>query len=282
MPKNATAGALIINRDLSAAATWAFAPSDTTVRLSKITTPTSVGRLPDEPEDGDRYEVIDADGSCNASHIVLVLPPVGSTATVTGLAGFALIGQFAGAIFTYDAGANNWNVSLNANAFFFGGANFAGTQAGISNPGDFAGGAPIVLCAFGFPIKSTGGFRLFFNLDFTLSAADTVTVTIDTVNNVTAIAGGGQVGSPSPSFNFETGAGPGQAVVVTGAAPVLHSTWRQQYTAATVDTLSFTIDVRAPVPAPATPEIAIVVNIATAAATMTAMALSTTCEELAA
>jgi hypothetical protein len=278
MPKNATAGALIINRDLSAAATWAFAPSDTTVRLSKIPGPTSTGRLPDEPEDGDTYEVIDADGSCNAQHIVLVLPPVGSAATISGLVGFALIGQFSGARFTFDAGANNWNVSLNANAAFFGGVS-AGTGGGPAAPGNFAGGAAVNLCAFGLPIRATGIFRLFFALKFTLSAADTVNVAVETVNNVTAITGGGTIGVVLPSFNYEQGVGPGQPVVVTGDAPVTVETWSNAYGAAGEYTLAFTVDIQAPTPAPATPEVAIVLAISTAAATMTAMSLATTCVE---
>jgi hypothetical protein len=221
MPENST-GQIAIYQDLSAVAKFTFSPQVTGVRLSKIPAATSVSSpagtlavLPGDPSDGDSYEVEDTDGSCSIDNAIVVAPDPQGTATVGRLAAFPLFSPFAGGKFTFDAGANNWVVALTGNVALtgifskFGGGN-------LLVPGDLTSGTttPIVLFAYEFTGKGGGIFEVDFDLTFTLNQADTITIALSTVSEITAFSGGTEQSSPIGQLRFESsGGGP---VTITG------------------------------------------------------------------
>jgi hypothetical protein len=264
MPANRTAGALQINRDVTPlgaqvptptapAGSASWGPGESQLRLSKIP-PTLVGPpatacfvvLPEDPEDGDEYEVLDADGSCSPGAPVIVVPnPNGTATTISGLVGFAMSTAFGGLKFNYDAGAKNWIVTLTG-AGFLSLVQVAGTVGTAVAPANFAGGAAINLCAFLVKVKAgLGLYRLQFALQATAAAADAaLLLAVEVVTNVTAFSGGTEVpGFFGGDFRYETGVGPGQPVVCTGDAPSTVWTFKRQIVAGQlVDTYVFTID----------------------------------------
>jgi hypothetical protein len=298
MPANRTAGAISINRDvqpLAAAAptptapagSASWGPGESQLRLSKIPVATLIPAaacfivLPEDPEDGDEYEVLDTDGTSSPVAPVIVLPnPNGTVTTVGGLPGFAMTSAFGGLKMVYDAPAKNWVVTLTGEGLTIALQNNAGTGGTPVSPANFAGGAAINLCAF--LVKVTGGFGLFrlqFALQATAAAADAALIlAVQIVPNVTALTGGNTVGGVgAPTFHNETGTGAGQPVVVTGDAPVTKFTYKRQIVAGQlVDTHAFTIDLVLPVPTnPLALGTGVVVTIADTAQVISAMELET-------
>lgn len=297
MPANRTAGAIQINRDVqpvavaiptptASAGSASWGPGESQLRLSKIPNATIGGLacfvvLPEDPEDGDEYEVLDTDGTCNPAAPIIVLPnPNGTVTTVGFLTGFSATSAGQGVKFNYDAAARNWTVTLTGEGLVTALENSAGTAGTAVAPANFAGGAAINLCAF--LVKATGGFGLFrlqFALKAAVAAADAALIlAVELVKNVTAFSGGALVGTGSaPSFRYETGTGAGQPVVVTGDAPTAVWTFERQVVAGQLtDTYTFTIDVLVPVQTNAAAlGTAVVVTIADTAQVVSAMSLET-------
>jgi hypothetical protein len=235
MPENST-GQIAIYQDLAGVPKFTFSPQVTGVRLSKIPAATSslmpVGTLavlPGDPSDGDSYTLEDTDGSCSVDNAIVVVPDPTGKATVGGIGGFPLFTPFAGGKFTFDAEANNWVVALTGNVALtgvlskFGGGN-------LLTLGDLTSGTtmPIVLFAYQFNGKGGGVFEVDFDLTFTLSQADTVTITIAEVTDITAFSGGTASSSPIGTLRIETsGGGP---VTVTGTE-VQFGQWAKQVAA---------------------------------------------------
>jgi hypothetical protein len=213
MPENST-GQIAIYQDLSAVQKFTFSPQVTGVRLSKIPAATSavpggtLAVLPAEPSEGDSYELEDTDGSCSVDNAIVVLPDPKGTATVGSLGAFPLFSPFAGGRFTFDAEANNWVVALTGNVALtgvlsrFGGGN-------LLTPGDLTSGTttPIVLFAYEFKGRGGGIFTVDFDLTFTLSQPDIVTISLVEVTDITAFSGGTAVSSPIGTLRFESSAG---------------------------------------------------------------------------
>ena len=220
MPENST-GQIAVYQDLSAVAKFTFSPQVTGVRLSKIPAGTStnpVGTfavLPGDPSDGDSYEVEDTDGSCSVDNAIVVTPDPHGTATVGGLGAFPLFSPFAGGRLTFDAEANNWVVALTGNVALTGVlAKLAGGN--MLTPGDLTSGTttPLVLFADQFTSKGGGIFTFDFDLTFTLNQADTISIALFSVTDITAFSGGTESTSSLGSLRFESsGGGP---VTITG------------------------------------------------------------------
>jgi hypothetical protein len=284
MPENST-GQIAIYQDLSAVAKFTFSPQLTGVRLSKIPTGTSLvpagtqAVLPFEPSDGDNYSLEDVDGSCGIDNAMVVFPDPKGTATVGGIGAFPFFQPFAGAKFTFDSAANNWVVALTGNSAFTGIFSKLSGGNGLS-PGDLTAGttSPINLFAHEFASKGGGLFALDFVLTFTLSAADTVTIALLGLTDITAFSGGSLSNGTAGSLRFETGGSP---LVVT-ATSVAFSGWAKQVaageiakqTATWVGTLSVTV---VPSPNP----LGVLATIKTASgAQVTAMSLSTSLRQV--
>ena len=220
MPENST-GQIAIYQDLSAVSRFTFSPQVTGVRLRKIPAGTSTnlvgtfGVLPGDPSDGDSYEIEDTDGSCSVDNAIVVAPDPKGTATVGGIPAFPLFSPFAGGKFTFDAEANNWVVALTGNVALTG--VFAKLAGGtLLVPGDLTSGTttPIVLFAYQFTTKGGGIFTFDFDLTFTLNQADTITIALSSVTDITAFSGGTESSSSLGTLRFESsGGGP---VTVTG------------------------------------------------------------------
>jgi hypothetical protein len=234
MPENST-GQIAIYQDFSAVQRFTFSPQVTGVRLRKIPAGTSASPggtlavLPADPSDGDSYELEDTDGSCSVDNAIVVLPDPKGTATVGSVGAFPLFSPFAGGKFTFDAEANNWVVALTGNVALtgvfskFGGGN-------LLTPGDLTSGTttPIVLFAYQFNVKGGGIFTIDFDLTFTLSQPDTVTIALSQISDITAFSGGSAVSSPIGILRFESSGG--GAVTVTGSETALGE-WAKQIAA---------------------------------------------------
>jgi hypothetical protein len=221
MPENST-GQIAVYQDLSAVPKFAFSPQVTGVRLSKIpqgtlTNPAGTfAVLPGEPSDGDSYELEDTDGSCSVDNAVVVMPDPHGTATVGRLGAFPLFTPFAGGKFTFDAEANNWIVALTGNVALTGVLSKFGGGNGLA-PGDLTSGTttPIVLFAYQFTGKGGGIFTIDFDLTFTLSQADTVTIALFAAADITAFSGGTLVNGAIGALRFESSSGGAVTVTAT-------------------------------------------------------------------
>jgi hypothetical protein len=293
----------------ASAATLEWSPQETTLRLRQIpanvVTPTpGIGLflvLPPNPSDGDTYDFVDADGSCSTSNVVAVVAdptqlPASSIPKFTGFTfppglgvtpsvAVPFLSASAAGSFTFDAEANVWIVSFGANALVDKQSNYIGTVAATGSaavsPGDFAGGAAIILAAFNLNRVGAGFFRVAVTLTGTLSGADDLLLTLETLNNVTAFTGGTSIGSSStPSFRYETGTGAGQAVVVTSAdtATTIHAA-KETVGAAGDVTITLALDVFLPIPTTAGATAAIILTLADTSATFTGMSLSAVAQE---
>jgi hypothetical protein len=116
MPTNST-GQLAIWRDASGADENPvnLSPQDSGVRLRDIQDPTTVN-LPNvgEPNDGDDYEVQDADGSCSSGSPIAIVPPTGTT--IRGASSLTLTAAFVTCRLIFDAIANDWTAEVSAPA----------------------------------------------------------------------------------------------------------------------------------------------------------------------
>ncbi len=212
--------------------TITLSPSTKDMRLIKIpgNTATQFGLqvfLPEEPSDEDEFSVLDADGSCSANNLVVVFPDPDGTATVSTTTGFPLLSKFQRTTFTFDAEANNWDVDVSGNIALFLNSTFITTDSNVS-PGDLTGSTttPAVLFAIEIDPTLSGAYDLAFALAFTLGAADTVTLSVQTATGVTAFSGGNSIsGGSTLSARYET---PGSPVVVPSAAPTNKSEWSAQ------------------------------------------------------
>lgn len=88
--------------------------------------------------------------------------------------------------------------------------------------------ALIPVAAFDVTPTRGGLYQVSMNLEFVLSAADSVTWAVLAVPAVTAISGGAQVPPSTGKFHYET---TGSPLVVTGGTPVSASTVSQQFAA---------------------------------------------------
>jgi hypothetical protein len=292
-----------------AAATLEWSTQESTLRLrnipaNQITPSPGVGLLlvlPPNPSDGDTYDFVDADGSCSTNNVVAVVadPTQQPPSSIPKFTGFTFppglgvtpaqavpfLAASAAASFTFDAEANVWIVSFGANGLVDRASNYIGTVAAASNaavsPGDFAGGAAVILAAFNLNRVGAGFFRVAVTLTGTLSGADDLLLTLETLNDVTAFTGGTSIGSSStPSFRYETGTGAGQAVVVTSAdtATTIHAA-KETVGAAGDVTITLALDVFLPIPTTAGATAAIILTLADTSATFTSMSLSAVAQE---
>ena len=79
------------------------------VRVRQVRAPHTTVALPSEPpNDGDAYEVLDADGSCGAGSALVIVPP--ERTTIRGASSFTLAAPFAAASVIFDAEARDWTV----------------------------------------------------------------------------------------------------------------------------------------------------------------------------
>jgi hypothetical protein len=110
MPANSVS-TIAIYRDVSAVAAVKLSVQETGVRVRAIPSGSTTVALPASPfpNDGDSYEVIDADGSCGPANLVIVTPTAGTT--IRGAGAFPLAAPFASARFTFDAAADAWTVA---------------------------------------------------------------------------------------------------------------------------------------------------------------------------
>ena len=300
MPRNATAGAIAVYQDVSGVTKVTLSPQLTGLRVSKVPldgtaglgTPGLTVFLPASPSDGDSYTVSDVDGSASVQNVIIVFPDPNDGTTVDQTGAFPLAQPFASATFTFDAGGDddgdgpgNWTVSLDGTAAFVQSARFVSTanQSPAASPvsqvvpDDLSPPAGATLFAVLEPLSSFAPYRLSFELTYTLSAADTVSVEIDTQTRVTAFAGGTSISGSGGFGQAETMRyEKGSAVTTAGDAPAAYAIIRRQLTAAGVDTISWSDLVTLPAPpAPSDLPTAVLVKLTTAGgANMTGMALT--------
>jgi hypothetical protein len=109
MPSNNT-GQIAIWQDAADVVEFHLSPQDAGVRVTGTQAPsTTISLPPGQPNDGDRYEVIDADGSASLSNTILVVPPSGTT--IRGAANFSITVAYAGVVFTFDQELDDWTAT---------------------------------------------------------------------------------------------------------------------------------------------------------------------------
>jgi hypothetical protein len=109
MPANSS-GQLAIWQDADAVATFALSLADTGVRVRKTQTPSTTIELPQtEPNDGDEYQIIDADGSSSPMSAIVVVPPPGTT--IQGATNYTSTVQRAALTVVFDNEASDWTVA---------------------------------------------------------------------------------------------------------------------------------------------------------------------------
>jgi hypothetical protein len=307
MPENSTT-AIAVNVDVdayvatpAAGGTYAFSPQDNTVRFRNI--PANVAgvgllvTLPANPSDGDSYELVDADGSCNLGHAISLIPAPGGTATIAAqnspnlpnpLPSFTFANVNAGARMQFDSKHNQWLLWQSATGLYNAQNNFANLgSGGAVAPGNFAGGAAINLFAFLFPHDAgLGVFRLVALVNMIVAAADAgVILAVSVIPNVTAFSGGTLVGTAgNPQGRFETGTGAGQPVVITGDAGVPIGQWIEQVAAGDVGhvTAALTLDMGLPFPTNALAiGVGILVTLADTAQAITGIKVNASAQEIA-
>ena len=236
---------------------------DSTLGTQVFLPPAVVSGGADEPSDGDFYEVIDVDGSCNATAPIVVTPPVGTSigggpvnnGTNALAASVAVAVAFGGVRLTYDAGSaaggpaadeeidrTNWTVEYLPPDPLLGVAAYT-TQVAPNNftPGD-AGGA--VLWATQ-PITPTFGSLFLVQMTYTFEGtvnSDQITAAIRTWGDATATTGGG---AGTVNVDYYTTAG-GSPAVTAGTGPTVAATDVQTVVATKSSTLSITAIVEAP------------------------------------
>lgn len=106
MPANSS-GQIAVWRDAVDVASFNLSLQDTGVRVRQAQSPSTTIALPGEqPNDGDTYEVIDADGSCSAAHAIVIVPPAGTT--IRGAASFSLLVAYDCVCLTFDGETDDW------------------------------------------------------------------------------------------------------------------------------------------------------------------------------
>jgi hypothetical protein len=103
---------IAIYRDVSAVVAVALSPQENGVRVRQVQGPTTTVSLPSDafPNDGDSYEIIDADGSSSPANQLRIVPPAGTT--IRGGAFFAIQSPFESATVTFDASHDEWLVEV--------------------------------------------------------------------------------------------------------------------------------------------------------------------------
>jgi hypothetical protein len=221
-------------QDVSGEIVAALSPQSTGMRLSDIPAGTAdapigtqvylpgAGPLlpfpPDAPSDGDSYQILDADGSCNRLAPVIITPPPGTTIDGGSEYGFAV--AFGKVTLTFDASQSNWLVDvggLPAAALFGAG----GTIGGQAVPGNVTPGvAPgVVLWAREVSPVALGLYYVQFTHQAHLSVSDTLTYVI----SVGGPGGftGGTADTEDPDFSYE---GPTPIVIVPALTQVTTNT----------------------------------------------------------
>ena len=196
MPRNSQ-NLVASYQDVTAVDIAALSPQSTGIRLRKIPAgifPVPIGTQvflpgagpivsspPELPNDGDTYDVIDADGSSNILAPIIVTPGAGQT--IDGFAGnFAFFGQNVEMTFTFDAEESNWTVSIGGAGFpVIPAASFGtiGEQAAVGNLTPGAGGAAILWAETVFPVV-LGRYRVEMTYQATSSVSDTLTLLLAT------------------------------------------------------------------------------------------------------
>ena len=136
MPQNST-GQLAIWQDALGVVEFDLSPQDTGVRVHDVQDPQTLVRLPGvQPNDGDTYVIVDADGSASADNAIVIEPPTGTT--IQGGASVAITSAFGAALVVFDGDESNWTVS------FFGGQ---GSSSGASPWTDVPAGSTFTTSA---------------------------------------------------------------------------------------------------------------------------------------
>ena len=108
MPRNST-GTIAVWRNATNVATFDLSPQDTGVRVRQVQAPNTTVNLPGQaPNNGDSYEIVDADGSASVLNQLVIAAPAGTT--IRGGATFAIASPFGSALVTFDADADDWIV----------------------------------------------------------------------------------------------------------------------------------------------------------------------------
>lgn len=152
MPSNST-GTIAIWKDATKVAAVVLSPQDTGVRLRQIQAPTVVELPNDSPNDGDSYEVLDADGSCSSSNQIELVPPPGTT--IRGASSFFLSLAFVGARLVFDARANDWTLATTAGSGSAPASGWADSVQTITN-----GPVPTIFASKTVTPTSSGKFRV--------------------------------------------------------------------------------------------------------------------------
>ena len=113
MPSNST-GQLAIWKDADNVAAFTFSQQDTGVRVRVVRTPTVVNLPSPFPNDGDNYEVQDADGSCSIANNIEIVPPAGTT--IRGGAMLVLSEAFVTCRLVFDSEFDDWTAEIAASS----------------------------------------------------------------------------------------------------------------------------------------------------------------------
>ena len=133
MPSNNT-GQLLVYQDAINAASFNLSLQDTGVRVRQVRAPSTTINLPPEfPNDGNRYEVIDADGSASLANQIVVTPPPGTT--IRGAGTFPIASAFACATFIFDGEADDWTACQESTGGPPGPPGPPGAQGNLGPPG---------------------------------------------------------------------------------------------------------------------------------------------------
>src|SRR5579863_3082920 len=223
MPKNSQQ--LIASyQDVSDTTLATLSPQSSGIRLRQIPAGTVAAPIgtevflpPDDPSDGDTYEVIDADGSCNVTAPILITPPAGTTiANESG--SFGLAGANIIARFTYEADETNWIPDLGALSLVEQQAETGGTFGGQVVPETFtptAAGTALFACEV-FP-RLAGFYRVSISFQVEPNADDTVSIVLFSGAGPASISGGTAVPASPLPFAYE---GPTPLVIAAGPLTV--------------------------------------------------------------
>jgi hypothetical protein len=234
----------------------ALSTQDTGIRLRQIpggTQGSPVGTQvflpPDDPGDGDTYEIIDADGSCNGLAPMIVTAPTG-TLIANVVNTIELVFPEINARFTYEAEFKNWTFDLSGIVSIASGVVEAGTVSGQAFPGNYTPGqSPGTLLWVASVTPSVAGqFKFEMTLTVEASVADSLSIQIATVGGLESVSGGQS--DPEGGITWETSTSP-VTFTATGT-PTTATTNVQQVPAGEQVTITVTGVVTVPLAYPGT------------------------------
>jgi hypothetical protein len=114
MPQNSQ-GLIAVWQSATAVASVGLSVQNAGVLLRRIPSSGTAVDLPDLPNDGDAYDVIDADGSCNTGHEIAIVP-AGVGVSVRGGASLVLSVPFVACRLIFDAQSKDWTVTIASSA----------------------------------------------------------------------------------------------------------------------------------------------------------------------